>query len=137
MTSPDGRRWSEPKLLFDIHKGHYHYTWRCGDRLGIMCNYHPEPVGLNARTNIYYLETNDFGETWTTAAGEEVALPLTEPLNPALVDNTAARGRLLAYIKGLSYDAGGHPIVHYVTSRVTRRDRKTTRAHGRPPDGQE
>ena len=114
-TSGDGRTWSEPILLAGMHKGHYHSSYPHEGRIGVMFNYHPEPVGLNARANVFYMETED-GETWRTSAGEKLDLPLTDPACPALVHDTEAEG-LLAYIKGVAFDIEGHPVLHYVTSK--------------------
>lgn len=61
-TSRDGRQWEEPRLLARIDMGHYQVSLRDGERVGTMFNYHPAPLGLNARTNLYYLETRDLGQ---------------------------------------------------------------------------
>ncbi|HEX8199114.1 MAG TPA: BNR-4 repeat-containing protein [Isosphaeraceae bacterium] len=116
MTSPDGRAWDEPHPLARIAMGHYQISGRNGERLGTAFNYHPRPVGLNARTNLYYLETADGGRTWRTAGGTSVATPVTEVTNPALVRDYQAEGRLV-YLKDLQFDAEGHPVILYLTSR--------------------
>ena len=71
MTSADGRKWGEPQPLAQ------HRAWATtrsagahGGRVGTAFDYHPQPGGLNARTNLYYLETPDAGKTWTTADGQ-------------------------------------------------------------------
>ena len=79
-------------------------------------DFHPQPGGLNARTNLYYLETRDQGRTWTNAAGEAVKTPLTEIDNPALVHDYQAEKQLV-YLKQLHFDADGHPVILYETSR--------------------
>jgi hypothetical protein len=116
MTSQDGTHWSEPQMLAYIDKGHYQISWRDGARVGTALNYHPEPVGLNARTNLYYVESGDFGATWRTAGGEVVTTPLIAPDNPALVYDYASDG-LLVYLKDIAFDAGGHPVILHITSR--------------------
>ncbi len=92
MTSADGVHWREPRMLSYIQKGHYQMSWRDGDRLATAFNVHPEPVGLNARTNLYYLETPDGGRTWRTVEGKVIEPPLTEIDNPALVHDYQVRG---------------------------------------------
>jgi hypothetical protein len=115
-TSKDGRDWAEPQLLARIEMGHYQVSLRDGERVGTMFNYHPAPLGLNARTNIYYLETRDMGKTWTNVKGEHVTVPLTEIQNAALVHDYRAE-KLLAYLKDLQYDAQGQPVLLYLTSK--------------------
>jgi hypothetical protein len=115
MTSADGRTWSEPHGLAHIEKGDYQITWRHGGRLASAFDYHPEPVGLNERSNIYYVETGDHGRTWRTVAGEALALPLKEPGNPALAYDSRAEGRLV-YLKDLNFDAAGRPVILYLTT---------------------
>ncbi len=117
MTSPDGVKWSEWKRLAAIAMGHYQVSGVAPDgRAGTMMDYHPEGKGLNWRTNLYYLETSDNGESFHNAAGEPLDLPLTEVKNPALVHDYEAEG-LLVYIKDLRFDAEGHPVLLYLTSK--------------------
>jgi len=116
MTSADGVHWDEPRMLAHVHKGHYQISWRLGSRLGTAFNYHPHPVGLNARTNLYYMETHDFGETWRNAQGQALEIPLTAPHNPALVREYEADS-LLVYLKDIAFDAEGRPVILYLTSR--------------------
>jgi hypothetical protein len=116
MTSADGKTWGEPQPLARVAQGHYQVSWRDGQRVGTAFNYHPQPGGLNARTNLYYLETGDFGQTWRTADGRPVATPLTEVKNPALVRDYQAE-KLLVYLKDVQFDAEGRPVVLYLTSK--------------------
>jgi hypothetical protein len=115
-TSADGRSWSEPTSLSYIGKGHYQVSWPCGDKVGTAFDYHPDPKGLNFRTNLYYMETPDMGKTWRTASGESVAIPLSDKQNPALVHDYESEG-LLVYVKDVNYDAEGRPAILHVTSR--------------------
>jgi len=116
QTSDDGRSWNEPQLLAAIEKGDYQISWRRGNRVATAFDMHPQPVGLNARANIYYLETADQGRTWRTAAGELVELPLTRRGNPALILDSI-KDQQLVYLKDLNFDAAGHPVVLYLSSR--------------------
>lgn len=117
MTSSDGITWSEPERLAEIDKGHYQSSWRQGDKIATAFNYHPNDGGLNARTNLYYMETTDFGKTWTNAKGEKLALPLTTIDNPALVRDYEALKQLV-YIQDINFDARGNPIILYNTGRT-------------------
>lgn len=116
QTSRDGCQWTEPRLLSLIAQGHYQISEPCGtQKLGTAFNYHPPEKGLNWRTNLYYIETSDLGQTWTNAAGEPLELPLTEPGNPALVQEYESQGRNV-YMKDITFDAAGHPVILYLTS---------------------
>ena len=119
-TSPDGVKWSRPRLLSRIQMGHYQVSRACGAKMGTAFNYHPtdDPRGrgLNYRTNLYYMESADFGRTWRSAAGETLELPLTRPDNPALVHDYKTK-KLNVYLKDVHYDAAGRPVILYVTSK--------------------
>ncbi|MBL8236283.1 MAG: BNR-4 repeat-containing protein [Bryobacterales bacterium] len=114
-TSPDGRAWSESHPLARIELGHYQITAHSNARTATVFNVHPEPVGLNARTNLYYLETTDMGKTWKTVNGAAVQTPLTAKANPALVHDYQAENRLV-YLKEVAFNNDGHPVILYMTS---------------------
>jgi hypothetical protein len=116
MTSKDGRTWSDPQLLARVDMGHYQISLPQGNRVGTAFNYHPSLLGLNARTNIYYLETTDMGKTWKNIQGAPVETPLTTVQNPALVHDYQAE-HLLVYLKDLQFDAQAHPVFLYLTSK--------------------
>jgi len=113
--SRDGLEWEDGGCLAAMEMGHYQVSWRWGNKVGTAFNYHPAPVGLNHRTNLYYIESDDMGRTWRTVSGEAVQTPLTAVGNPALVHDYAAEGRLV-YLKDLNFDAQGRPVVLYLTS---------------------
>jgi len=113
-ASPDGRRWEPVRRLAGMVRGHYQISWRHGRKVGTAFNYHPRS-GANYRTNLYYLETDDFGRTWRTAGGRAVATPLKTIASPALAWDFRAEKRLV-YLKDLKFDAAGRPIVVVVTS---------------------
>ena len=116
MTSPDGVRWSEWRRLAAIGEGHYQISAVGPTKAAAMMNYHPAGKGLNWRTNLYYLETKDGGETWQAADGAALELPLTAVHNPALVHDYESE-KLLVYIKDLTFGAAERPILVYETSR--------------------
>ena len=64
MTSPDGVHWTDWQRLAAIDEGHYQISAVGRRRAGSAFNYHPQGKGLNWRTNLYYIETPDFGKTW-------------------------------------------------------------------------
>jgi hypothetical protein len=116
MTSPDGIKWSDRNLLSRVELGHYQVSQRDGTRLATMFNYHPEPDGLNARTNLYYLETKDQGKTWTNVRGEKVDIPISTINNKALVHDYKS-DHVLVYLKDLTFDAEHHPVMLFLTSK--------------------
>jgi hypothetical protein len=115
MTSDDGRQWSSPAPLAAVEMGHYQISNRLGDRVATTFNYHPIKGGLNARTNLYYLETSDMGQTWRTADGKIVATPLTDKHNDALVFDYESQHKLV-YLKDINFDKAGRPVILYLTS---------------------
>ncbi len=115
MTSDDGRQWSHPALLAAVEMGHYQISNRRGDLVATAFNYHPLKGGLNARTNLYYLQTNDMGKTWQTMRGTTVTTPITDKHNDALVYDYEAEHKLV-YLKDINFDASGRPVILYLTS---------------------
>lgn len=120
MSSKDGAGWSEWTHIAGIGEGHYQISAYDKGKAASAFNYHPllknGKGGLNYRTNLYYVETDDLGKTWRSAAGTPVDLPLTETDNPALVRNYEKEG-LLVYMKDISFDQSGRPVILYVTSK--------------------
>lgn len=115
-TSGDGQTWSEPRLLAAIELGDYQVSWRSGGRVATAFDYHPRPVGLNARANVYYAQSDDFGRTWTNAAGKRLVTPLVTVDNDALAFDSRAQQQLV-YLKDLNFDRQGRPIVLFLTSQ--------------------
>jgi hypothetical protein len=112
-TSPDGRRWSPHRKLAGMG-GHYQTSRRLGRRVVTAFNMHPDG-DVDRRTNLYYAETSDLGEAWTTAGGEDLRPPLIDPVCAALVRDYRREGRLV-YLKDLTFDPAGQPVILYVTS---------------------
>ena len=116
-TSPDGVNWSERVFLSRIAHGHYQISRPFKhEKVGVAFNYHPQDKGLNWRTNLYYLESADFGRTWTNVRGEKITPMLTEIDNPALACEYQSL-KLNVYLKDLAFDAAGRPIILYITSK--------------------
>jgi hypothetical protein len=114
-TSPDGRIWREDTKLAGIG-GHYQVSAPANaeGRVGTFFNRHPGG-NVDRRTDLYYVETPDFGVTWTTVDGRPVELPLTEIENPARVMDYAGQQRL-QYTCDLAFNEDGHPLLLHVTS---------------------
>jgi hypothetical protein len=116
MTSADGVKWSEWTRLAKIDEGHYQISAHTAGKAGTVFNVHPKGKGLNWRTNLYYIETTDFGKTWQTIDGEKLEVPLTELCNPALVRDYQAEG-LNVYLKDIRLDHQGNPVILFLTSK--------------------
>ncbi len=118
MTSnPEGTVWSERKQTSYIEDGHYEISaaWK-NKKTGVAFNMHPKGKGLNYRTNLYYMESDDFGATWKNAQGETLATPLSESVNPARVLEYESRHRNV-YLSDIQFDAAGHPVILFVLSK--------------------
>jgi hypothetical protein len=116
MTSPDGVKWSEWLRLAAIHRGHYQISAANKNKAASAFNFHPEGKGLNWRTNLYYIETNDFGITWQTVDGQKLKLPLVAVKNPALVHDYQAEN-LNVYLKDIRFDKNEKPVILFLTSK--------------------
>ena len=116
MHSEDGVNWSQWQRLAAIDQGHYQVSGIGSRKAGSAFNYHPKKKGLNWRTNLYYVETSDFGETWQSVTGERLKLPLTKIDNAALVHDYAAEKRNV-YLKDIRYDEHDRPLLLYITSK--------------------
>jgi hypothetical protein len=119
MTSGDGMKYSEWKDIATIQEGHYQTSGIKDSKVGTSFNFHPykeKESGLNFRTNLYFLETSDFGKSWHSAGGEDLELPLKEKENKALVVDYESQG-LLVYINDLNFDEHGYPVILFVTSK--------------------
>ena len=111
---PDGKNWNDTKQLLRMG-GHYAISRPHGNMIGKTANYH---IGgsPDRRTNLYYLQTTDRGETWTTVDGEILSPPLTDPVNPARVIDYESQG-LFVYLMDMAYDVNGYPVILYVTTQ--------------------
>lgn len=117
-TNSDGKDWS-PKPAKNLKKlvgfgGHYQVSRVNGDTIGTAFNYHPDG-NVDRRTNLYYLQTTDFGKTWTTADGTPVKTPLDHRLNPALIHDYEAQDKN-AYPNQLLFDKDGRPVILHITA---------------------
>lgn len=120
QSSPDGVNWSAYRQLASIKEGtetksgHYQISNICGTKLCTAFNRHING-GVDTRTNIYYLQSEDWGETWTRADGERVETPVTERYSSCLIADYQSEGRN-CYIKDLNFDSAGNPVILYLTS---------------------
>ncbi len=120
-TSPDGYEWTEDKPLVSVKReedenaGHYQISGQFGDKVVFFCNWHPNG-NVDRRTNIYYLQTTDFGDTWTTIQGEKLDLPVSELDSKSLVKDFF-KDEINVYIKDVNFDTDGNPVALYVSGK--------------------
>ena len=112
-TSPNGTNWSPHQKLAGIG-GHYQVNCTFSNKIGTFFNRHPGG-DVDKRTDLYYMQTTNYGTTWTTVNGTPLTVPLTTTNNPALVINYSAQGKLM-YGMDLTFDANGFPVMLYLTS---------------------
>lgn len=120
-TSKDGTKWTQDRKLAaiseegDQYSGHYQVsnTYQ-GEIIGTFFNRHPNG-NVDKRTDLYYIQTADFGKNWTTVDGEEVSIPLKDVTNSCRAVDYASQGKNV-YMKDMAYDDEGKPICLYIRS---------------------
>ncbi|MBX9655217.1 BNR repeat-containing protein [bacterium] len=118
VTSPNGLMWdsSRSKQLVNVSdekgRGSYQIARANGAKVCVVTDFHPE--GLDHRTNLYYLESSDFGQSWKTASGQVLDTPLKTATNPALIFGYHAEQKMV-YMKDLNFDEDGRPVILYLT----------------------
>ena len=112
-ASADGRTWSPHRKLAGMG-GHYQMSDCRSGRVITAFNMHPGGAP-DRRTNLYFVQTDDMGETWRTADGTAVGPPLTDIHCAALVRDFMAEKRLV-YINDINFDSEGNPIILVVAS---------------------
>ena len=115
MTSTNGINWNPHQKLAGIG-GHYQVSnVRDSDHM-IASFFNRHPGGnVDKRTDLYYVQTTNYGVTWTTAAGVPLTLPLTASNNPARVFDYSSQGKLM-YTLDLNFDTNGYPVLLYIVS---------------------
>lgn len=120
-TSKDGLTWTEDKLLAAIpvndgeKSGHYQTSNVFdGKVLGTFFNRHPDG-NVDKRSDLYFVQSADFGKTWTNSAGVKLELPLVQLESPARAVDYSAKGKNV-YLKDMGFDAKGNPICLYIRS---------------------
>lgn len=120
QSSTDGRSWTSYKQLASIKNGsetksgHYQISNICGDKLCTAFNRHLNG-NVDTRTSVYYVQSSDWGQTWTTVDGQPVTVPVTKRDANCLVVDYESQGKN-CYIKDLNFDTQGNPVIIYVIS---------------------
>lgn len=120
-TSKDGITWTEDQMLAAIPEhsgeksGHYQTSAVYDNRVvATFFNRHPNG-DVDRRTDLYYLQSSDFGQSWTTAGGTDVEIPLTDIASPARAVDYASKGKNV-YMKDMGFDKDGNPVCLYIRS---------------------
>ncbi|MDZ7606184.1 MAG: BNR-4 repeat-containing protein [Cyclobacteriaceae bacterium] len=120
-TSKDGITWTDDTKLAGIvepgatKSGHYQVSGKYGQKIATFFNRHPDG-NVDKRTDLYYLQTMDFGRNWTTVDGQPLSIPLTQVDCGGRVIDYAADGKNV-YVKDIGFDSDGDPVCLYVTSQ--------------------
>ncbi|WP_209328801.1 BNR-4 repeat-containing protein [Lunatimonas salinarum] len=118
-TSRDGVTWTEDQKLAGIKRaedklsGHYQISGQVGEKIVFFFNWHPDG-NVDRRTNIYYLQTTDFGETWSSVDGKPLEIPIVDISTPALAAEFYSKG-INVYIKDVNFDQNGNPVALFVS----------------------
>ncbi|TQO39402.1 putative BNR repeat neuraminidase [Arenibacter algicola] len=120
-TSKDGITWTDDKLLAAIPEkegeksGHYQVSDIYNNKLlGTFFNRHPNG-NVDKRTDLYYIQSMDFGSSWNTVNGIKTPHPLIDLDSPAKAIDYAALEKNV-YLKDMGYDANGNPACLYIRS---------------------
>jgi len=109
-TSSDGLSWSVPQALATF-----------GEAQSCMSGSHKGKVGVafsvrvdrtDDFSNLYYMETSDFGKTWQVYPRSAVKLPLQSANNQALAYDLGNGWKF--FLRDLQFDRMGNPIVLYI-----------------------
>lgn len=120
-TSKDGMVWTEDLMLAAIpvnegeKSGHYQLSNSFdGKVVSTFFNRHPNGI-VDRRTDLYYVQSKDFGLTWTTVDAVELPLPIIEQASPARVVDYASQSKNV-YLKDMAFDSDGKPACLYIRS---------------------
>ncbi len=121
-TSPDGYSWTEDVMISgikespDTKSGHYQVSnhFNDGEIIGTFFNRHRDGHP-DTRTDLYYIQTRDFGRTWEDIYQRTAGLPLTAVDIPQRIIDYQSVGRNV-YMKDMGFDSEGNPVCLYITS---------------------
>lgn len=119
--SQDGVNWSDDQLLAAIpqeageRSGHYQTSaaWK-DQKVGTFFNRHPQG-NVDRRTDLYYLETSDLGQSWVDVSGRHISIPLISRHTNALVRDFHSEGKNV-YIKDMGFTDDGYPVGLFIKS---------------------
>lgn len=119
--SQDGIEWSDDQMLAAIpqnageRSGHYQTSATDGNgTVGTFFNRHPQG-NVDRRTDVFYVQTDNLGRTWTDVKGNTLAIPLTDRNSTARVLDFYKREKNI-YLKDMGFTGDGHPIGLFIRS---------------------
>lgn len=120
-TSQDGIHWSDDVKLAGIAEkageksGHYQVSGAYrGSLLGTFFNRHRNG-DPDTRTDLYYMQTTNFGKSWQTVDGKTSTLPLAGVDIPERAIDYLTGGKNV-YMKDMGFDSKGRPVCLYLIS---------------------
>jgi len=115
MSSPDGIKWSKWIRLPVIQQGYYHISAVCKNKAGSAFN-RGSGNDIGQRTDLYYIETIDFGRTWQTVDGKKITTPPKQIKNKALIHDYQSEESNV-YLKDIRFDKNEMPVILFLTSK--------------------
>jgi len=121
-SSTDEKTWSPVKKLVGIpsgkdnKSGHYQVSnqFNDGGNLGTFFNRHTNG-NVDTRSDLYYVQTKDHGNSWTTVDGKKVTIPIDEIESDTRVIDYHGQYKNV-YMKDMAFDEAGNPVCLYITS---------------------
>ena len=120
-TSDDGLNWTDDKMLaaIPVHEGeksgHYQVSNSYdGKTVATFFNRHPSGI-VDRRTDLYYMQSSDHGETWKSIDGIELQLPIIKQASKARALDYASQSKNV-YLKDMGFDSDGNPACLYIRS---------------------
>lgn len=113
QTSANGLDWTDHQQLAGMG-GHYQTSFQRDGRVITAFNRHPGGT-VDLRTDLYYMETRDWGHTWKTIQDNPLKIPLLHHNNPALVYPFSEDNQRV-YLKDIRLDENDHPVILIITS---------------------
>jgi len=94
--------------------GHYQISCLHGNKIGVFFNRTPQG-NVDKRTDLYYIQTFDRGETWENIQGEKIHLPIVDSQTNSIVYNYTKENKNI-YLNDINFDQHGFPICLYIKS---------------------
>jgi hypothetical protein len=112
-TGKDGKSWSPAKKIAGMG-GHNLVTESDGRCVYSVFNYFPGG-NPDRQTNLYLIKSDNAGKSWKTVDNKLIQLPLNDIHNDALIRDYESEKKLI-YIKNVSLDANGDPVILILVS---------------------
>mgnify|MGYP000232477517 CR=1 FL=1 len=116
------KNWTSSKKLASIPSGedrlggHYQISgmYKKGKILGTFFNRHTNG-NVDTRSDLYYLQTTNYGSSWSTVYGRKIAPPVNMVKSRSRVIDYRTQQKNV-YLKDMAFDNNGNPVCLYITS---------------------